>query len=209
MDRHARSPAGVASGDPACCPRASIDIFRVLWRGQTYLVVASLPDWILRRCRGIPADRRHQRHHDTMMRRIAWRNYTNARFQYTVRYPRGLLIPQGESDNGDGQRFLGHDGATLTVWGGHNTRGQTLAQFEADTLSRLTGNSGAATRRKRHPTWFVVSGITEDKIFHAKTLLVSDMQKSFEFTYPRERADVYSAVTARIVSSFRSLETGR
>ena len=142
------------------------------------------------------------------MRRIAWGNYTNTRFQYTIRYPRDLLIPQGESDSGDGQRFLGRDGATLTVWGRHNTRGQTLAQFETDTVSRLAGDSGTATCRRRHPTWFVVSGITDDEIFYAKTLLVVDIQKSFEFTYPREKADVYSAVTASIASRFRSLGTG-
>ena len=143
------------------------------------------------------------------MRRVSWGNYMNARFRYTICYPRNLLIPQGESDNGDGQRFLGCDGATLVTWGSNNALGRTLAQFEIDTVSRLAGNSGAATCRKRHPTWFVVSGVTDDKIFYAKTLLVGDIQKSFEFTYPREKADVYNAVTASIASRFRSLGTGR
>ena len=141
----------------------------------------------------------------TVTRRVSWGNYNNARFQYTIRYPRDLLIPEGKYDNGDGERFLGRDGATLTVWGGYNTLGQTLAQFETDAVSRLAGNSGTATCRRRHPAWFVVSGVTDDKIFHAKTLVVGDIQKSFEFIYPRENADVYSAVTARIISSFRSL----
>jgi len=126
-----------------------------------------------------------------------------------VRYPRDLLIPQGESDNGDGQKFLSRGGATLVVWGGYNTLGQTLAQFETDAVNRLAGNSGTATCRKRQSTWLVLSGVTDDKIFHAKTLLVGDIRKSFEFTYPRENADVYSAFTARIVSSFRSLDIGR
>ena len=141
----------------------------------------------------------------TVMRRVSWRNYTNVRFQYTIRYPCDLLIPQGESASGDGERFLGRDGATLVVWGGYNTLGQTLSQFETDTVSRLAGNSGTATRRKRHPTWFVVSGVTDDQIFHAKTILAGDIKRSFEFTYPRENADVYRAVTARIVTTFRSL----
>ena len=143
------------------------------------------------------------------MRRISWGNYTNARFQYTIRYPRDLLIPQGESDIGNGQRFLGHDGATLAVWGGYNTLGQSLAQFETDSVSRLAGNNGTTTCRRRQPTLFVVSGVTDEKIFYAKTLLVGDIQKSLEFTYPREQADVYSAVTARIASGFRSLGTRR
>jgi len=117
------------------------------------------------------------------MRRVAWGNYTNARFRYTIRYPRDFLIPQA--------------------------LGQTLAQFETDTVSRLTKNSGIATCRRRHPTWFAVSGVTADKIFFAKTILACDIQKSFEFTYPREKADVDNAVTASIASRFRSLGTGR
>jgi len=145
----------------------------------------------------------------TVMRRVSWGSYTNARFQYTIRYPRDLLIPQVESDNGDGERFLGRDGATLVVWGGYNTLGQTLARIETDTVGRLAGNSGTVTYRRLQPAWFVFSGVTDDKIFNAKTHLVGDMQKSFEFTYPRENADVYRAVTARIVTSFRSLGSGR
>ena len=102
-----------------------------------------------------------------------WGNYTNARFQYTIRYSSDLLIPLGESDNGDGQRFLGRDGATLRVWGGDNSRGQTPAQFEIDTVSRMTGNSGIATFRRRRSSWLVIYGATDDKIFYAKTLLCS------------------------------------
>ena len=145
----------------------------------------------------------------TVLRRVSWGNYTNARFLYTIRYPRDLLIPQGESDNGEGQRFLGRDYASLAVWGGYNALGQTLAQFETDSISRLAGNSGTVTCRRRQPTSFVVSGVKDDKIFFAKTLLVRDIQKSLEFTYPRETADVYSAVTARIASGFRSLGAER
>ena len=144
-----------------------------------------------------------------VMQRVSWGNYTNARFQYAIRYPRDLLIPQGEPDNGDGERFLGRDGAALAVWGAYITLGQTLAQFETDTVSRLTGNSGTATFRRRRSTWLVVSGVTDDKIFHAKTLLIGNIQKSLEFTYPRETADVYRLVTTGIVSSFRSLRIGR
>ena len=153
--------------------------------------------------------RRKSQEKFTVMRRVSWGNYTNARFQFTIRYPRDLLIPQGASDNGDGERFLGRDGATLAVWGGYNTLGQTLAQFETDTVSRLAGNSGTATFRRRRSTWLIVSGVTDDEIFHAKTLLVGNIQKSLEFTYPTEKADVYRLVTTGIVSSFKNLRTGR
>ena len=31
-----------------------------------------------------------------------YRSYANARFSYSIEYPPDLLVPQGESDNGDG-----------------------------------------------------------------------------------------------------------
>ena len=35
-----------------------------------------------------------------------YRTYHNARFDFTVSYPADLLIPQGETQNSDGQRFV-------------------------------------------------------------------------------------------------------
>src|SRR5271155_242727 len=127
-----------------------------------------------------------------------WRYYQNARFQYTICYPHDLLTPLGESDNGDGQRFVGRTGATLAVWGGYNALDQTIDQIETNTVNRLTGYSGTVAYLLREPTWSVVSGVTKDKtsgitsdiIFYRKTFLVGDVQQSFEFTYPRENPDV-------------------
>jgi hypothetical protein len=47
--------------------------------------------------------------------RHTWKTYTNVTFQYHICYPADLLVPQGEPDNSDGQRFLAHDGAELIV----------------------------------------------------------------------------------------------
>ena len=43
--------------------------------------------------------------------------YINARFGYRLDYPADF-VPQGESDSGDGQVFIGEEGAELRVWGG-------------------------------------------------------------------------------------------
>ena len=39
-----------------------------------------------------------------------WRDYVNAKYAYAICYPADLLRPQGESDAGDGQAFLGDGG---------------------------------------------------------------------------------------------------
>src|ERR1700682_2215290 len=49
--------------------------------------------------------------------RHTWKASTNWRFQYSICYPQDLLVPQGEPENSDGQRFLAKDGAKLVVFG--------------------------------------------------------------------------------------------
>ncbi len=39
-----------------------------------------------------------------------YKTYSNARFDYSISYPAGLLEAQGEADNGDGQTFRAKDG---------------------------------------------------------------------------------------------------
>ena len=52
-------------------------------------------------------------------------SYSNGRFGYSIDYPKDLLIPQGESDNEDGQEFTSKDGkAVLLVWGHLNVLGE-------------------------------------------------------------------------------------
>src|SRR5436190_13571117 len=47
-----------------------------------------------------------------------YRTYSNARFAYSISYPSDLLVPQGESDNGDGQKFQSKDvRAVMLVYG--------------------------------------------------------------------------------------------
>ncbi len=35
-----------------------------------------------------------------------YETYYNHRYDYSIDYPKDVLFPQGESDNGDGQKFL-------------------------------------------------------------------------------------------------------
>src|SRR5215469_6044695 len=64
-----------------------------------------------------------------------WKRYTNVRFQYSICYPEDLLIPQGESQNSDGQKFLAKDGAQLLVFG-RNAMGSAKSFHEIPPLQR-------------------------------------------------------------------------
>lgn len=74
---------------------------------------------------------------------IAYKTYTNERLEYVVEYP-DLLLPQGESENGDGQHFLSQDGKTkMTVYGSFwmDDQGDILGleQVYRQETSRLSG----------------------------------------------------------------------
>jgi hypothetical protein len=135
-------------------------------------------------CAGIalggPGDMRIQRCVD----RHSWKTYTNVRFQYHICYPADLLLPQGESDNSDGQKFLAQDGANLSVWGSNNALDASVKDVLADTESRLIGTSGKVTYKMLKANWFVVSGQNEQTVFYSKVVYNShdDQFKTFELT---------------------------
>ncbi len=59
--------------------------------------------------------------------RITYGDYVNVRFQYVIAYPKDVLYPQGEADNGDGQKFMSvHADAVLTVFGRYDALDQSL-----------------------------------------------------------------------------------
>ena len=140
--------------------------------------------------------------------RHIWKTYTNVRFQYHICYPTDLMVPQGEPDNGDGQKFLAHDGAELIVYGSNNAMDQSLKKVLADTESNLAGPSGKVTYKKLKANWFVVSGQNGQTVFYSKVLYNNhdDQFKSFELTYDRAGSALYEPVIARLAKCFTDLD---
>jgi hypothetical protein len=135
-----------------------------------------------------------------------WMRYVNVRFQYAICYPRDLLVPQGESDNSDGQKFLSSkDSGQLAVYGTNNAPDETLGQRLSDMASRLAGSSGKVTYKVQKASWFVVSGQNGESVFYAKTFLNRDQFKSFELTYDRSAALLYDSLVSRLASCFTDL----
>lgn len=135
----------------------------------------------------------------------AWKRYTNVRFQYSICYPEDLLVPQGESPNSDGQKFLAKDGAQLVVFGRNNAMGESLRAALASTEARLTDSSGKITYKALRPNWFVVSGQNGNTYFYARTQYSRGQFKSFEFTYDHSAAAIYKPLIGRLASCFADL----
>ena len=123
--------------------------------------------------------------------------YCNARYGYCVNIPPSLF-PQGESDNGDGEVFLSRDArVSLTVWASHSLAGVPGISFDArfreDVRGWPTGNGRSArvvTYTLRKPTFYVVSGLENGKIFYQRTLnnSRSGTYATYLLTYPEGHA---------------------
>jgi len=78
-----------------------------------------------------------------------WDTYVHARFAYSVCYPGDVLLPQGEADNGDGQKFITKDGkAEARVYGSYfasNGEDQSLKKTYLDEIQSVQKNGFTVT----------------------------------------------------------------
>src|SRR2546430_1895129 len=125
-------------------------------------------------------------------------------FPYTTlfrSYPADLLIPQGESENGDGQVFREKSGSVeMRVYGGYNVSNETLRSRYAELIRKW--NSGITYKVIRRD-WFAVSGLVNGKIHDQKTIRRGDIFKTFEMKYDAVRGMTYNDVTDRTTRSFK------
>ena len=134
---------------------------------------------------------------------ISYKTYGNSRFGYSIAYPAGILIPQGEADNGDGQKFLSKDEkVVMLVYGQFNVLNQTLKNAFSEALREGTPG-GAVTYKLLKDNWFVVSGTVSNRVFYQKTMLVGNTFKTFRIEYPESQKAAFDRITVEIAKSFK------
>ncbi len=134
--------------------------------------------------------------------------YTNARFDFAVEYPKGMLLPQGESANGDGQRFESKDKKfTLAVWGGYNVFDRTVAE-ECGWHIGIKRKAAplTVTYKASKGNWYVFSGVTGGAIVYQKGVLDDGAFKTLYLEYPQSDRDALDPVVKRIIGSFVSIK---
>jgi hypothetical protein len=136
-----------------------------------------------------------------------YRTYYNSRFSFSISYPVNVFTPQGESDNGDGQRFLSKDGrAEMTASGINNVLDETLADWYAE-ASRSTAEhpNRVVTYKTMKGNWFAVSGSEGERVFYQKTILKNRIFKTFRIEYDRALKSKYDPITAKMAGSFKGI----
>ena len=121
--------------------------------------------------------------------------YENRRFNFSVDVP-VALEPQGESENGEGQRFSSKsDHATALVYGSHGgpcTARSMMADPQGSTVTYTFARGGAS----------VVSGYRQGNIFYKKAIQKSDRCLMLDIEYDARLRKVYDAVVIRMAKSF-------
>ena len=144
---------------------------------------------------------------DASIAQEKYSTYSNRRFSYAISFPTDLLIPQGEADNGDWQKFLSRDGrAEMIVYGSQNALDQSLRDLYNSQLQGGGVNDQSkktVTYKVLRANWFVISGYEGDRVFYQKTILGRGVFKTFRIEYDKALADVFDKVTKSVAASFK------
>lgn len=133
----------------------------------------------------------------------AWQRYRNARFGTSIEYP-ARFRPGRAPANGDGLGFASADGASFSVWGGHNALDHDLPGLERFVRDNLS-DGAKVVHAARDANWFAISGMTDDSLFYERHLLSHGGQivNGFVMHYPSALKAPYDAVVARMAKSLR------
>ena len=126
---------------------------------------------------------------------ITYKKYTNVRFGYSVDYP-DFMIPNGESDNGDGQRFYFDSETYIAVWASYNLNGleeeYNLCKEVTDSYTVLKKN------------WFIRSGLdSTNHIYYRKTILDNNKLCTMYFYYPSESKTKFDKIINGVTKSIK------
>ncbi|KUM04537.1 hypothetical protein KIF53_05135 [Chromobacterium subtsugae] len=137
---------------------------------------------------------------------VRYETYENGRFPFSLPFPKGLLAPGEEADNGDGVRLVSPDKQTIMTASGSNNAAETSLQERYRRDGHAQSESGEPRKivfKTIKKDWFVISGTEGDKIFYQKTYLVDDQFMTFDIRYPASQRAKWDPIVAHISKQFK------
>ena len=134
----------------------------------------------------------------------SWATYNNIRFAYGGCYPKYLLKPQGESPNGDGQRFASSDGAVALMYGSYNLEGKSLLDVLTTNRALLFGSNVKVIYKVIRKSYVVLSGFSEKLIIYEKVLSHDDRLLTLRLTYNQQLRREYDPIAADMSACFHA-----
>ena len=138
---------------------------------------------------------------------VPMEDYNNARFGYHVSFPRSLLKPLPEADNGDGRHFKPLEGhADVEVYAGwvEPDIGQSL---RGEAIARTKECAGGKTSYEfKGPNFEVISCPEIDgTILYVKIIQSKGEMAQLKFVYPSSEKAIWDPIAAAMSKSFRIL----
>lgn len=132
------------------------------------------------------------------------KTYVNSVYRYHIDYPDDLLIPQGESDSGDGQVFTSKDKlCELRVY--RDTRdilyeGAVLRKSYREDLNSFDKDS--LSNSELSDNYYIIEGKNSNEYFYQKTVLRKDnLLITAILTYKPEVNEKYKPIVSPIFNS--------
>ena len=137
---------------------------------------------------------------------VEYGTYANPRFDFSVRFPKDLLTPQGESENGDGNTFLSEDQQTkLSAWGDFLAASSSWKEEYQRQLRFY--KDAQITYKVFKKSFFVISGYQGEKIFYYKELLVTEngdeVILAFQMEYPKKDRGKWDGILKTCANSLK------
>lgn len=130
--------------------------------------------------------------------------YVNGRFGTSCTFPDDVFVlRQPEPDNGDGQRWLSADGASLVCSGMFNVTDDTpKTRIAAEKASQNASYS--ITYSKAGRDWAVLSGFRYGKVFYHRLLFGDDdVVHGVWIDYPQALKAKYDPLVGKIAGSLK------
>lgn len=131
-----------------------------------------------------------------------WRNYVNVRYHYVACYPKPFLKPQGEAPNGDGQVFLGANGARMLVYGSYNIDRVSLKTSMATMRRRLIARGAMITQQRLGHGYFTLSGIRDGSAVYEKRLSSGSAFATLDLTIPAAERARFRPLVGHLLACF-------
>lgn len=128
-------------------------------------------------------------------------DYSNQKFDFIVRYP-CALIPQDESDDGNGQEFKAKDGSGLLRAFGAVQKGATVDGVLSQTLKTLSESGEEINSKWIADDWFLIEGKKGNSNVLTKVIVKNSKVLTFELSYLDERSSDYEPLAKRMAAAF-------
>ena len=127
---------------------------------------------------------------DTQLSSLNYETYHNDRYDYTIEYP-DFLIPQGEADSGDGQKFISEDlRINLVVY--YEFKDDPTKDGEPPSVEKayqedLTFINGILSKKLEDNHYTIKYKV--DNMLHTDYTVFNDRYFTIRFEYPEEERE--------------------